>query len=559
MTTSTTSRFPSLSRRMRLPSRAAWLGARATNVLRRPQRIAALGSAAFVALLATYLLLPRGAAGVRALLNPPVQSRVDTMALLARLASTKTQVQQAESGLRNAHEAMRRAVEPPVAAAIPFADRVRRDSLGQSIASLATLLQRAATAPLAESYRALGESGVLRGDPRVRALVDSLIDVEKERDDLGGGVTVDPVYVALTTRANALGRAIQAIGEDELVRLQRDADAMTALDAPAAVAVPSPSLPDTGAAAKAVVTATSAMHLAEHAVASARLTNAARDSIAARERGRAQLAPIPVLLAGAAVVAVFLALSIILADEMRSPRVADSAEAERLCGLRVLAVARLRSVPSDRMRREADRAIARLLDPTADEYRILAWHLTSFWPREGIVSVTGDNPIVAAIVAANLAAVLAVDARATLLVDTDFRAEPVRGVLDLPNSPGLAAVVENRRKWSESLLSVAVGRSRSMVVLPSGMRDRPIGPAESQALVNDILRAARRHDATVVVGPGQQLIRTRAGDDVIVCVVRGATRLATLGRAVASLIDAGARVRGIVLWEGRVPALAHSN
>jgi len=50
-----------------------------------------------------------------------------------------------------------------------------------------------------------------------------------------------------------------------------------------------------------------------------------------------------------------------------------------------------------------------------------------------------------------------------------------------------------------------------------------------------------------------QVQKVRAGDDVIVCVVQGATRLATLARAVASLIDGGARVRGVVLWVGPLP------
>jgi Mrp family chromosome partitioning ATPase len=243
---------------------------------------------------------------------------------------------------------------------------------------------------------------------------------------------------------------------------------------------------------------------------------------------------------------------------MRSPRVADIAEAERLSGMRVLTMAGRRNVPAERARRAADRSIAALLDPTSDEYRILAWHLTSLWPREGIVTVTGDDPVVAAVVGANLAAVLAVDARSTLLVDTDFTAAPVKAVLELPDSPGLAAVVENKRKWTESLLTVSVGRSRSMAVLPSGPRDRPLGPAEGQALVSDIVRAARRHDATVVIAPSTQVLKVRAGDDVIICAVQGATRLATLGRAVASLIDAGARVRGVVLWQGRVPGVSRA-
>jgi hypothetical protein len=384
--------------------------------------------------------------------------------------------------------------------------------------------------------------------------VDSLIDVENERDDLGGGVTVDPVYVALTTRANALGRAIQALGHAELLRLRRTADAL-ATPLPQEEPPPTATVPDTLGPATTRAAATAALRAAEQAVAQARRTNAARDSVASLERERRELAPLPVLLVAAAIVAAFIAFSVALVDEMRSPRVAGVAEAERLSGLRVLTIARLRRVPAERFRRAADRTIAPLLDPTADEYRILAWHLTSLWPRDGIVTVTGDHPVVTAIVGANLAAVLAGDARTTLLVDSDFSAEPVRCVLNLPRSPGLAAVLENRRKWSESLLSVTVGRSRSMEVLPSGLRERPVGPAEAQALVGDILRAARRHDATVVASPTSQVARTRAGDDVIVCAVQGGTRLATLARAVASLIDGGARVRGIVLWEGRIPSV----
>ena len=149
--------------------------------------------------------------------------------------------------------------------------------------------------------------------------------------------------------------------------------------------------------------------------------------------------------------------------------------------------------------------------------------------------------------------VLANDARITLLVDADFVAEPVRTVLEMPRSPGLAAVLENRRRWSESLVPVTVGRSRTLDVLPSGSRQQPLGPAESEALVGEIRRAARRHDATIVVTSLAGIKRARVGDDVIVCTTRTRTRLATLGRAVASLIDGGARVRGVVLWDGPLP------
>ena len=520
-----------------------------------------MASIAFVLLLATWVLLPRGVEGVRALVQPPAPARVEITPLLARVIVSRAAVAQAEQALGILRDSTARASALPAdTAPVPGIDVARRDTLARLVASLGTLLQRAAIAPLASSYRALAESPALTGDPRVRALADSLVDVEREREDLGGGVTVDPLYVALTTQANALGRSIRAIGEERLGRLRRELAAAAApvpravVDSIAADSAVTEALPDTLQAASALSAARADLRSAERALDVARLTNIARDSVAASERERGRLAPFGWLVAAAAVVALFLAFAMALADEMRSPRVADPAEAERLSGLRVLTVARVRPVPAERARRAADRAIGAALDPTADQYRILAWHLTAHWPQDGVVTVIGDEPRVAAVVGANLAAVLAVDARATLLVDTAFASEPVRGVLELPRAPGLAAVVENRKQWSESLLSVPVGRSRTMDVLPSGTRDRPLGPAETEALVADLRRAARRYDATVVVTPGAVAPRLRAGDDVVVCVVQGTTRLATLARAVATLIDGGARVRGVVLWAGRLPS-----
>ena len=544
-----------MSRRLRLPSRAAWLGARATNVLRRPRRAASVGVVAFVVLLTGYLVLPRGVVGLRAAFRPSVGARIDTTPLADHVRQARTALVRAEGVLRIRREAFvisHRAVVRPSAR---MTDPSSRDSTERLLAVLTSSLERATTSPLPESYRALGESAALRNDPRVRVLLDSLADVEREREDLGGGIAVDPVFVALTTRASALGRAIAAIGAEELARLRSTTAPVVSVTSAPTAAFIRPPLPDTLEAARAVRDAQVGLVTTERVLASSRLTNATRDTVAVRERERTQLAPLPILFVGAAVVAGFLAFALSLADEMRSPRVADAAEAERLSGLRVLTVARWRSVPLERSRRAADRDLSSVLDPTSDEYRMLAWHLTSWWPRDGIVPVTGDDPVVSALIAANVAAVLCVDARATLLVDTDFVAAPLAMVLQLPRSPGLAAVVENRRKWSESLITVPVGRGRTMDVLPSGHRERSLGPAEGRALAQDVARAARRHDATVVIAPASHILRSRAGDDVIVCAVQGATRLATLARAVASLIDAGARVRGVVLWEGRVPPL----
>lgn len=550
---STTTRLSLPTRRFRFTPRAAWLGARARNVLQRPWRLATAGAAAFAVVLLGYVLLPAGVLGLTNLVARDRTARSDTTALLAREATARRQLTEATAVLTDVRDRHMTAVGSLVTAILSPADAARRDSLSRVAGTLGSLIQRAENAPIPESYRALGEAEPVRGDPRVRALADSLAEIQREREELGGGATVDPVFVALTSQANTLGRGIQTIAEARLAALKQE---IARLQAPqlvpdsAAIAA----APDTLAAALSRATASRAMADARLALAAGRAVNATADSLDASERSRTQLAPFPVLIVGALTIAIALTFALALIDEMRSPRVADAAEAERLTMLRVLTVARLRAVPPERLRRAADRAIPALLDPTHDSHRILAWHLTAQWPSDGIVTVTGDDPLVAATVAANLAAVLAVDARITLLVDADFDAEPVRHVLALPKSPGLAAVLENRRKWSEALLTVTVGRSRTLDVLPSGSRERSPGPAESEALVGEIRRAARRHDATVVVASPLGARRTRVGDNVIVCATKSKTRLATLARAVATLIDEGARVRGVVLWDGELPS-----
>lgn len=503
---------------------------------------------AFALILAAYITLPAGAVGVRNLVMPSSVERPDTAAISIRLRLAQRDLQRADSTL-----AFHRALAPatPLEPELPPPPTGARDSLSRSVEQLALLLQRASNAPLPASYRALGESPALRNDPRVRALLDSLADVRRERDALGGGGTIDPVYISLTTRLNALGRAIQGVGHERLAALRAE---VTALPVPDVSAAPA-ALSDSMEAANARVAALRRIASGDAELRAAQSANAVADSTLARERARTSLAGIPVLIAAAAVLAVFISFAAAFMDEMRSPRVADAVEAERLTNQRVLTTVGLRPIPPDRSRRAADRSIPSLLDPTADGYRILAWHIMSRWPSDGVVTVAGDEPEVAAVVGSNLAAVFAADARATLLVDAELESGPVQQVLELEQSPGLAAVLENRRKWSEALVQVSVGRSRTIDVLPAGDRGRPLGPAEAQTLIADVLRAARRHDATVVVSSSVDALRRRAGDDVVLCATAGVTRLATLARAVATLVDVGARVRGVVLWEGRPPSV----
>ncbi|HEX4934054.1 MAG TPA: hypothetical protein VFV33_12785, partial [Gemmatimonadaceae bacterium] len=562
----TYSRTALATRRFRFVPRAAWMGARARNVLQRPWRLLGVGIAVFLGVLLAYLFLPAGAQGVINLVAPARLQRRDTTLLRTRENELRGGLALADSQLALMRSASAAQLAPAATVAISPDRAAARDSLTALAASLDALVQRAEGAPLPETFRALANSPTLRDDPRVRALVDSLTEVQRERDDLGSGATVDPVFVALTTQLNEYGRRITTIGQTRLAALTREAFMLgRPLAPPGDRAAPADSnavttgrsLADSQPLLAARASAGRAYEGARRALDEARAANARADSVAARERQRTQLAPVPVLVVGAAVIAAVLTFALALFDEMQSPRVADAVEAERLTSLRVLGVARRRHVvPADRARRAADRQIPSILDPTFDTYRVVAWHLASQWPRDGIVTVTGDDPFVAATVAANIAAVLANDARVTLLVDAELATEPVRLLLGLPRSPGLAAVVENRRKWSEALVPVPVGRGRSMDVLPAGGRDSPLGPAESAALVGEVQRAARRYDATIVVTTLPTAKRFRAGDDVVVCAVQTRTRLATLARTVASLIDEGARVRGVVLWQGGVPSAA---
>src|SRR5207247_6060336 len=102
-------------------------------------------------------------------------------------------------------------VPAPVIDTFPPAARAQRDSLSAELATLNRLIDRAENAPLPTSYRALAASPTVAADPRVRVLLDSLADIERERNAFGAVGGVDPVYLSLTSRATAIGRQIQGI------------------------------------------------------------------------------------------------------------------------------------------------------------------------------------------------------------------------------------------------------------------------------------------------------------------------------------------------------------
>jgi Mrp family chromosome partitioning ATPase len=231
--------------------RAAWARARARNALRRSWIIGGVGGSVLVGALAALILVPREAMRIARSAAPRPGEKVDTTTLAARAVEERAAVQRAEAGLAGkrelaVREAAARAARARAAAALAAArgGAGRRDSLLGLAAELERLIGRAQTSPLPNSYRALAGAQALRGDPRVRAAIDSLDDVEREREAFGLVGGVDPVYVSLTNRATQLGRVVEGIAERRRAALQGEAAAANA--APAAAPDGAPAAPPAG-------------------------------------------------------------------------------------------------------------------------------------------------------------------------------------------------------------------------------------------------------------------------------------------------------------------------
>jgi Mrp family chromosome partitioning ATPase len=194
-----------------------------------------------------------------------------------------------------------------------------------------------------------------------------------------------------------------------------------------------------------------------------------------------------------------------------------------------------------------------VLDPTSDDYRLLAMHVAVHLPPDGIVAVVAEQPVLAAVVAANLAAMFANEPRETLLVDALLSDECVANVLGIHSGPGLGAVIENRRRWSEVLSQIATGRDEAMDVLPSGRPRGLPGRTEAEVLIREVERSAKRYDVTVVVVPPNAAYRMRPGHAVLLCAHVQRTRGRRLARLAAGMRDEGAEIMGVVLWDGNAP------
>ena len=543
------------------PAAALWIAARARNALRRPAFISSIGLLTFVASLLALAIVPQQARKAAAALRPAATLRPDTEPTLAALKEAERQAVVADSVLVNARTELAHLVSAAADSQIAHppleGTQSRRDSLASQVALLSRLIARSENAPLLGSYRAMAQSAPLQGDVRVRALLDSLVEIERERDSYSAVGGVDPVFVALTARANELGRNIAALADGKRLALKAILDG-SAPSTLVANATPR-ALPDTLDAARLRTNA----HTAAAGVATrlqrerAELLKLDDREERANELSNVGASP-AALLAAALVFGAALGFGIALFMEVRQPRIADAYEAQRAAGVRVLAEIRPVPVPQSLDRREAERTGSRYLDPGSDGHQLIYLTIATAGTNTVMLTVTGDNASVASIVAINFAAIAADEARSTLLVDADGVTSGVTAALCSRPSAGVSGLATGSHTWQEVTRTARLGPDRTIDMVPSGEGVVAIEKLKA-VLAQDAATLTRRYDA-IVIAASQDQVRSGLSTalpipDVVYCVRAGQTSIRQLKLAMHEIAESGSRVRGLVLWAAPDPVL----
>jgi Mrp family chromosome partitioning ATPase len=537
-------------------SRPAWLTARAKNAAQRPVVIGTVGVGAFVAALVALILAPQQVRQTHLTASAAIP-RPDTAAFADALAHARARLSTAESSLAEArsHPSPPQPVEDtPNPAAI-----AQRDSLSAAVSDLDALLARVETAPVSASYRALAESPQLASVPRVKSLLDSLSEIERDRDALGTTAAGDPVYVALTSRAAEIGRAIQASGQSRRDSIRQQI-ALLNMPLQRVVVTPTPVL-DTASWVAERDSAESLVRQAVTALADARAKARDFDRDAARAREAATRSAPPVaLLAAALVIGIALGFGSAFFDELRQPRVSNEHELERVTGSRVLATIRPRPRDPDRDRRLSDRMAPPYFDPGAAGYQLTYLHVSRTGASRLVLTIVASDTSLAAVVGMNVAAIAADEARSAIIIDTDARALPVAAALRTHAEPGIADIVRDHIDWSEVTTQTMIGRDRVLDVIASGVSATRLEPAAVTELFRqEANRLARHYEAIIVIADVEQAAAGLAGalpiPDTIVCARLGHTRLADLQKMLDGVRNAGGNPLGVVLWDSLPPAL----
>ena len=534
-----------------------WMAARARNALRRVVVFGIVGGVVFIAALIAFVLVPRNASRKALAVAAQIEAKNDSSPAVAARDRYLAEVTAIDSALG----AARRAANPvpaPVIDTFPPAVRAQRDSLGAQLATLNRLIDRAENAPLPTSYRALAASPEVAADPRVRILLDSLAGIERDRNAFGAVGTVDPVYLALTSRANAIGRSIQAIADAKRGEIR----GKLALIRPTPAPVVRPTINvDTTKLLAQRATAQQSYTAAARQVDQIRSKNSRIDRESAHARELSNVgAPPWAMLAAAVVLALAVGFAASFGTELKRPHIADPREAEQVSGARVLTVVRPPEVVVERSRRQADVEAPPLIDVVSESYRTLYLHIASVEASVPIVTITGDDPGIVATVAANLAASAAYEARSTLLVDVDPTTCSVASVLRIRPDPGLSGIITGGATWPEAIVPTTIGRDRPLDVLPSGTRRSGLPESNVvEEVKKELARMQRRYDFIIIAAPTSYVQRSETSiipaPDVILCARIAHTTVGGLKTAVDTLRGADMRIHGLVLWDAEMPQL----
>ncbi len=534
-----------------------WMAARARNALRRVLVFGIVGGVVFIAALIAFVVVPRNASRKALAVASRIEAHTDSSPAVALRDRYLAEVTNTDSVLNAARQAAV-PVPTPVIDTFPPAVRAQRDSLNAELATLNRLIDRAENAPLPTSYRALAASPAVAADPRVRLLLDSLADIERERNAFGAVGGVDPVYLSLTSRATAIGRAIQGIADVK----RGEVRGKLALIRPVPAPVEKPKISvDTVALLAQRTQAQQNYAAVAKQVDQINQKNTRIDRESARARELANVgAPPWAMLAAAVVLALAVGFAASFGTELKRPHIADPREAEQISGARVLTVIRPPEVVVERSRRQADVEAPPLIDVVSESYRTLYLHIASVEASVPIVTITGDDPGIIATVASNLAASTAYEARSTLLVDVDPTTCSVASVLRIRPDPGLSGIITGTATWPEAIVPTTIGRDRPLDVLPSGTRRAgPPEPDVVEEVRRELARMQRRYDFIIITAPTSYVQRSASSiipaPDVILCARIAHTSVAGLKSAVDSLRGADMRIHGLVLWDAEMPQL----
>ncbi|MEP6779463.1 MAG: hypothetical protein ABJC26_06200 [Gemmatimonadaceae bacterium] len=548
--------------------RTVWMAARARNAAKRGWLIASVGLVAVAATLLALILVPREvdrAVHARLAALPPL---ADTIALQAAADSARARQKGADSTLRSLQYAAADSVVNSTNSAAPNStNNNSAPRVTDARKELGLRITRARAVPLVDSYRAIGESDFLRDDARVRTLLDSLNEWNRQRDAYAAIGGADARYVAMTTRLTSIGQQLIAIAEQRLSAAPSTLDTARVVTDTNTLA-PRLSFNVDSMAERVATTALDSANArvvsADQVLFNARKANAAGMVNRARTEAQSTVnVPVVAMLLAALTLGLAVGYGVALAIEVRQPRIADVAEVERITNTRVIVhTGASRAEVQARNRRQSDEALFPVIDTVSEAYKLLHVTLTGFGDTAHAVRIIGDTGILSATVGINLAAAAARDARATLLIDADSEERLATKLLHIATKKGVAESAAAPNQLRSRIVRTKVGRDQYIDTLFAGRprtqsaAEEPANREQLTALHDELQSLASEHDLTVILA--SRASNSNAGllpsaNDAILCVRQGATKLNWLLRSAAQLRNDNLRLRAVLLWAANAP------